>query len=115
MMMVITVSRSQVTVGDDEDLTIIVLIRVMSMIDDDDFLLIGLCDQHEVNGYPTIRYYHYGQFVVEYDGARETEDFTMFMEEPPKPLPTEKPPVLPDTDTTPDETGDSSSGKRDEL
>ena len=50
-------------------------------------LWIGLCDKHDVNGYPTIRFYNYGNFVVEYDGARETEDFIMFMEDPPKPLP----------------------------
>ena len=55
-----------------------------------------------MNGYPTIKYYRYGAFVVEYDGDRTEEDFLSFMKSPPNPLPPDQP------DSNQDE-------KRDEL
>ncbi|XP_058964969.2 probable protein disulfide-isomerase A4 [Pocillopora verrucosa] len=61
-----------------------------------------LCDKQGVNGYPTIKYYRYGAFVVEYDGDRTEEDFLSFMKSPPNPLPPDQP------DSNQDE-------KRDEL
>lgn len=61
-----------------------------------------LCDKQDVNGYPTIKYYKFGSFLVEYDGNRTEEDFVAFMTSPPQPLP----PYQPDSDV-----GD----KRDEL
>lgn len=64
--------------------------------------LTDLCDKQGVNGYPTIKYYRYGAFVVEYDGDRTEEDFLSFMKSPPNPLPPDQP------DSNQDE-------KRDEL
>ena len=53
-------------------------------------LLAALCDQHNVNGFPTFRYYTFGKFVEEYDGDRSATDFVSFMSDPPKPVPPEK-------------------------
>ena len=61
-----------------------------------------LCDKQGVNGYPTIKYYKHGAFVVEYDGDRTEQDFSAFMQAPPNPLPPDQPDSKPD-------------GKRDEL
>lgn len=61
-----------------------------------------LCDKQGVNGYPTIKYYRYGAFVVEYDGDRTEQDFLAFMKAPPNPLP-------------PDQPDDKPVDKRDEL
>jgi len=55
-----------------------------------------LCDKQGVNGYPTIKYYRYGSFVVEYDGDRTEQDFLAFMKAPPNPLPPDQPDSKPD-------------------
>lgn len=55
------------------------------------FFNTDLCDKQGVNGYPTIKYYKYGAFVVEYDGDRTEEDFLAFMKAPPNPLPPDQP------------------------
>lgn len=55
-----------------------------------------LCDKQGVNGYPTIKYYRYGAFVVEYDGERTAADFLSFMKSPPNPLPPDQPDSKPD-------------------
>ena len=55
------------------------------------FFNTDLCDKQGVNGYPTIKYYKYGSFVVEYDGDRTEEDFLAFMKAPPNPLPPDQP------------------------
>ncbi|KAJ7391853.1 Protein disulfide-isomerase A5 [Desmophyllum pertusum] len=49
------------------------------------------CDKQGVNGYPTIKYYRYGAFVVEYDGDRTEQDFLAFMKSPPHPPPPSQP------------------------
>lgn len=55
------------------------------------FFNTDLCDKQGVNGYPTIKYYKYSAFVVEYDGDRTEEDFLAFMKAPPNPLPPDQP------------------------
>ncbi|CAH3172769.1 unnamed protein product [Porites evermanni] len=55
-----------------------------------------LCDKQGVNGYPTIKYYKFGAFVVEYDGDRTDQDFVSFMMSPPHPLPPDQPESEPD-------------------
>ncbi|XP_078376471.1 putative protein disulfide-isomerase A4 isoform X1 [Oculina patagonica] len=55
-----------------------------------------LCDKQGVNGYPTIKYYRFGAFVVEYDGDRTEQDFMAFMKAPPHPLPPDQPDSKPD-------------------
>lgn len=50
-----------------------------------------LCDKQGVNGYPTIKYYKFGTFLLEYDGDRTEEDFVTFMTSPPQPLPPDQP------------------------
>ncbi|XP_015771898.1 PREDICTED: LOW QUALITY PROTEIN: protein disulfide-isomerase A5-like [Acropora digitifera] len=61
-----------------------------------------LCDKQDVSGYPTIKYFKYGAFLVEYDGDPTEEDFIAFMTSPPQPLP-------------PDQPGSDAEDPRDEL
>lgn len=63
---------------------------------------LDLCDKQDVSGYPTIKYYKYGAFLVEYDGNPIEEDFIAFMTSPPQPLP-------------PDQPGSDAEDPRDEL
>lgn len=60
------------------------------------FYCTDLCDKQGVNGYPTIKYYKFGAFVVEYDGDRTDQDFVSFMMSPPHPLPPDQPESEPD-------------------
>ena len=46
-------------------------------------LFIDLCGQGKVEGYPTIKYYHYGSYVTDYDKSRTSEDFLLYVSEPP--------------------------------
>jgi protein disulfide-isomerase-like protein len=41
-----------------------------------------LCTSHEVEGYPTIKYFNYGKKSVNYMGSRDTEGFVKFMSDP---------------------------------
>ena len=43
-----------------------------------------------MNGFPTIKYYTFGNFVVEFDRPRTVEGFAAFMSQPPRPVPPEK-------------------------
>lgn len=61
-----------------------------------------LCEKQDVSGYPTIKYFKYGAFLVEYDGDPTEEDFIAFMTSPPQPLP-------------PDQPGSDAEDPRDEL
>ena len=42
----------------------------------------GVCTTHEVNGYPTIKYFSYGKNEFKYMGPRSTEGFIEFMKNP---------------------------------
>lgn len=57
---------------------------------------VDLCDKQGVSGYPTIKYYKFGTFLLEYDGDRTEEDFVAFMKAPPQPLPPDQPSSRPE-------------------
>lgn len=63
---------------------------------------LGLCNSEDVSGYPTLKHYYYGEFVVEYDGDRVSEDFILFMEDPPLPYRPKEQKQIPDTPEKPD-------------
>ncbi|KAK2570032.1 Protein disulfide-isomerase A5 [Acropora cervicornis] len=42
----------------------------------------SVCNQYDVNGYPTFRYFNYGKKDFKYMGGREAKDFMQFMENP---------------------------------
>lgn len=39
----------------------------------------GVCSQHEVRGYPTIKYFSYLKTKLEYNGGRKREDFLAYL------------------------------------
>ncbi|KAK2147007.1 hypothetical protein LSH36_574g01051 [Paralvinella palmiformis] len=40
------------------------------------------CGEHDVNGYPTFKYFNYGKNSMKYTGGREEVDFLNFMKDP---------------------------------
>ncbi|CAF3646792.1 unnamed protein product [Adineta steineri] len=42
----------------------------------------AMCKEHEVQGYPTIKYFSFGKFVSSYEDARTEEAFVEFMNNP---------------------------------
>jgi len=46
-----------------------------------------VCQAHEVQGFPTFKYFNYGKNPTPYEGGREEKDFIAFMEDPSNPRP----------------------------
>ncbi|XP_020917391.1 protein disulfide-isomerase A5 [Exaiptasia diaphana] len=51
----------------------------------------GVCQQYDVHGYPTFRYFNYGKKDFKYTGGRTSKDFIQFMEDPKEGPPTPPP------------------------
>ena len=49
------------------------------------FCFADLCKDKGVSGYPTLQYFHKGNFVEIYKGGRTKPDFVKFFESPPRP------------------------------
>ena len=43
------------------------------------FCLSDICREHEVKGYPTIKYFNRGKFVENYQGDRTKDNFVNFI------------------------------------
>lgn len=42
-----------------------------------------LCEKENVNGYPSIKYYKFGSYAMDYKNSRTSEDFTSFFDQLP--------------------------------
>ncbi len=42
----------------------------------------SICEQHQVTGYPTFKYFNFGKIGYKYLGARSEEGFVAFMADP---------------------------------
>ena len=49
-----------------------------------ELLFVDLCDDQKVSGFPTIKYFNYGENAVEYEGQRKAKAFIAYMTNPPK-------------------------------
>lgn len=53
-------------------------------------LFSDLCGAEKIEGYPSIKYYHFGNYVVDYEKSRTSEDFISFFDQLPSSRSTEE-------------------------